>query len=83
MCVTFLIYKKPDTLRYAVFHGIFEIGGGWGGICYKQKTMHFALHFYMQKKKHFALRLYIKKGIHFASHFFMQKTVHFAVRFYI
>ena len=26
----------PDTLRYAIFHGIFEIGGG-GGHFYKQK----------------------------------------------
>ena len=26
------IYKNPDTLRYAIFHGIFEIGGGGGGI---------------------------------------------------
>ena len=42
------IYKNPDTLRYTIFHGIFEIGGG-GGYFYEQKTMHFALHFYMQK----------------------------------
>ena len=27
ICVTFL-YKKPDTLRYAIFYGIFEIGEG-------------------------------------------------------
>ena len=25
------IYKNPDTLRYAIFHRIFEIGGGGGG----------------------------------------------------
>ena len=27
ICVTFL-YKKPDTLRYAIFYGILEIGEG-------------------------------------------------------
>ena len=54
------IYKNPDTLRYVVFHGIFEIVGG-GGHFYMQKTMHFTLNFYMQKTMHFALRfLYIK-----------------------
>ena len=26
ICVTFFKYKKPDTLRYAIFHEIFEIG---------------------------------------------------------
>ena len=24
------IYKNPNTLRYAIFHGTFEIGGVWG-----------------------------------------------------
>ena len=46
--VTFFI-QKPGTLRYAIFHGIFEIGVGWGHF-YMQKAMHFALHFYMEKK---------------------------------
>ena len=54
----FLIYKKHDTLRYAVFYGIFDIGGG-GGHFYKQKTMHFPLNFYIQKTMHFPLRFYI------------------------
>ena len=31
ICVTFFKYKKPDTLRYAIFHGIFVNGGGGGG----------------------------------------------------
>ena len=53
------VYKKnPDTLRYAIFHGIFEIGGG-GEHFYKQKTIHFALNFYMQKTMHFPLRFYL------------------------
>ena len=26
----FFIYKKSDTLRYAIFHGMFEMGGRWG-----------------------------------------------------
>ena len=35
--------KNPDTLHYAVFHWIFEIGGGGGGIlfCKKQYTLRF------------------------------------------
>ena len=35
---TLRFYKQnPDTLRYAIFHWIFEIGGG-GGHFYMQKT---------------------------------------------
>ena len=49
-CVTIFIYKNPDTLRNAIFHGFFEIGGGGGGDFYQQKTMHFAINFYMRKK---------------------------------
>ena len=33
----FFIHKNPDTLLYAIFHRIFEIGG-WGGCFYKQKN---------------------------------------------
>ena len=33
------LYKKPDTLHDAIFHGIFEIGGG-GWAFLKTKTMH-------------------------------------------
>ena len=40
ICVTFFIYKKTDTLRYAIFHQIFKIGGGgWGFISKKQCTL--------------------------------------------
>ena len=42
------IYTQQDTLRYSIFRGVFEIGGG-GRYFYMQKTLHFALHFYMQK----------------------------------
>ena len=75
------IYKNPDTLCYAIFHGIFEIGGGGGIFIFKnnalcvtflyEKTMQFALYFYIQRNKHFKLR------------FNMQKTMHFELRFYI
>ena len=41
-------YKNPDTLRYAFFRGIFDIGGGGGAFLYA-KTMHFALHFIFKK----------------------------------
>ena len=60
ICVTFFIYKKLDTLPYAIFHQSFEIGGR-GEHFYKQKTMYFPLNFYMQKIMHFPLCLYILK----------------------
>ena len=37
----------------------------------------------MQKTVHFALRFYIQKSEHFALHFYIQKTMHFALRFYL
>ena len=52
------MYKKPDTLRYMIFHGIFDICGG-GEHFYIQKTMKFAFNFYTQKTMHFALRFYL------------------------
>ena len=33
------IYKNPDTLRYSSFHGIFEIGGGRGGVILKNNAL--------------------------------------------
>ena len=45
----FYLYKNPDIFCYAIFYGIFEIGGGGKTFLYA-RTMHFALHFYMQKK---------------------------------
>ena len=36
--VTFFIYKKSDTLRYAIFHGIFKLAEG-GGVNKKQCTL--------------------------------------------
>ena len=42
--------QKPGTLRYAIFHGIFEICGGGGGIYSIKKTMHYAGHFYNEKQ---------------------------------
>ena len=38
----FFIYNKPDTVRYAIFHGIFEIGEGGGIFMYKKQcTFHY------------------------------------------
>ena len=68
--VTFFI-QKPDTLRHAIFHGTFGIGGG-GGHFNEQKTTHFALNFYLQKIMHSPLRFYIQKAGHFASHFILK-----------
>ena len=57
--VSFLVWKNPDTLRYAIVLGIFEIGGG-GGIFINKKTIHFALNFNMQKTMRYLLRFYTK-----------------------
>ena len=73
-------YKKPGTLRDAILHGNFEIGGG-GGLSTKNNAL--CVHFYKQKTIHFPLHFYIQKARHFGSHFHMQKTMHFPLRFYI
>ena len=49
------MHKNPNTFHYALFHEIFEIGGGGGTFLYA-KTMRFAIHFYTKKTIHFALR---------------------------
>ena len=56
ICVTSFIYKKPDTLRYAVFCGIFEIGERGGAFFLFKKRMRFALNVYVQKTVHSPLR---------------------------
>ena len=64
------IYKNPDTLCYAIFHGIFEIGGGGGGPhFYKQKHCTLRSNF-ICKKMHFLLRFDIQKARHIASHLY-------------
>ena len=58
------IYKKPYTLRYGIFHEIFEAG------IYLQKAWHFALRDVFiykkldtsQKARQFAIRFYIEKS---------------------
>ena len=75
--VTFLY--KPNTFPYAIFHVIFEIGGG-GGHFYEHKTMHFLLNFYIPETMHFLLRFCIQKATQFAWHFYILKTMHFALR---
>ena len=42
------IHKSPDTLRYTIFHEIFEIGI----YIYIQKALHFALHGVLTLKSH-------------------------------
>ena len=62
------IYKKQDTLRYTIFHEIFEVG------VYTQKAGHCALRDIFiyktpdtsQKSRQFMLRFYIQKSGHFA-----------------
>ena len=69
----FFKHKKPDTLRYVIFHGVFAIGRGGGGV--KQKTMHFALNVYQQKIMHSLLSFYIQKGKHFVSQLYIFKNL--------
>ena len=67
----FLINKKPDTLRFAIFMKFLKLAeGGRRGVS-KQKIMHFPFRFYIQK------------AWHFVSHFYILKTMHFALRFFI
>ena len=49
-----LYIKNPDTLCYAIFHGMFEIGRGRGNfLCKKQCTLHYI---FLCKKMHFLFR---------------------------
>ena len=54
------MFKNLDTLHYAIFHSIFEIGGG-GGHFYLQKTIQFVLHFYIKKTNGLCVTFYIQK----------------------
>ena len=40
------IYKIPDTLSYAIFHGIIEIVGGGGTFLYPKKNALFVTFIY-------------------------------------
>ena len=66
------LYKNPYTLRYTIFQGVFEIGGGGGGAFLLAKKIHFALIFIFETM-HFPFRSSIQKVRHFASYFYMQK----------
>ena len=84
----FYIYKNPDTLRYAIFHEIFEIS-----ICIqKNMTLCVTWRFYIQKSGRFAksktifVTFYTKKSWHFAlrdfawNFFNWRRGVHFFAR---
>ena len=66
------IYKKKNTLRYAILNEIFEVG------IFIQKAWHFELRdvfIYkttdtLQKARNFALQFYIQKSGHFVLHNF-------------
>ena len=53
-------------MRYAIFHGIFEIGGGGEGGggrgIFIKKNNALSVNFYMQKTTHFPLRFYMQKA---------------------
>ena len=70
------IYKNPDTLCYAIFHELFEIGGGGEAFLCK-KTMHLALNFYMQKKSTFRY-FFIYKKQNKLKRFCIQKARYFS-----
>ena len=54
---TIQYYKKPDTLRYAIFHGIFEIGGGGTFLYWKNHAL--CVTYFYGKTMNFSLRFYI------------------------
>ena len=49
ICVMFFIYKKPDTLRYAIFHGIFEIVEGGQVFLFLKNNSLFVTYLYSEK----------------------------------
>ena len=71
--------QNLDTLRYAISHWTFEIGGGGGNFLYLKNALYVI--FLYVKTIHFALHFYIQKVWHFALHFYMQKILHFALLF--
>ena len=58
-------------MRYAIFHGTFEIGGG-GGIIFMNKKMHFALNVNIKKQRTFRY-VFIYKNTDTLCHIFIRK----------
>ena len=77
----FLIYKKPDTLCYAIFHWIFKKFGG-GGILITKYNAIWVKFLYAKNDELSVTLLYTKYLTHFASYVF-EKNSALGVRFYI
>ena len=73
------IYKKHNTLCYAIYHGIFEIGGG-GEHFYMQKNAP-CVTFLCAKDNSLCVTFLNKKSRHFVLHFYIQKTMPSVLRF--
>ena len=70
--LVFNIYKNPDTLCYAIFHGIFQIGGGRVNF-YMQKNA-LCVEFLYPKNNKIPLTFIIKKSRHYASNLYILKN---------
>ena len=81
ICVTFL-YKKPDTLRYAVFCGVFEIGEG-GRDIFIGKNYALCVTFLYAKNNALCVTFLFTKSLTLCVTFLYAKTTNFALRFYI
>ena len=73
---------RADTLRYTCFLGIFETGGGGGGIfiCKKQSTLRYI---YIYKNNTLCVKFLHLKNPDTLRYIFIYKKKHFALRFYI
>ena len=72
------IYKNPDTLYYAIFHGIFEIGGG--GVYFINKNNAHCVNILCAKKCTFRY-IYIYKKPDTLRHIFIRKKNALCVTF--
>ena len=69
-------------MRYAIFHVIFDIGGG-GGAFFLTKNNALFVKFVYAKNNAFSVTFLYEKTEHFAPHFNEQKTMHFELHLYI
>ena len=77
ICVKFLIYKNSDTLRYAIFHGMFVIGGGGRGAFSWKKNNSLFVKFLYAKNIALSVTFLYTKSQTLCVTCNIQKTMHF------
>ena len=74
------VYKNPDTLRYAILHWTFEIGGGAGTFLYEKKALY--VRFLYAKNNAIGITVLYTKYWHFYLNFNMQSSMQPVLHFY-